>query len=575
MPYLDLYKKVYKVLNKDEKIFSFVILILTFISIVLETFGIATFFPLMNAVVNENYFDNAFYEKISNTLGIDSININIFFIFFLSFFIIKSIYLVFYNYVVTYLSNKISLRITSSLFTIYLKKNLNYRLKTNTAFLVRNIKECSSLDTVLLRSLHLINEFLLIFGVIVLLMFVNPVLTLSILALIIGSLFIYNLFTKNIIKSMGEKTFLINGLYTKNLFEGLYAFKEIILFNKKSFFIERYKKYQKKTLDYQLFFTVLSSFPRALIEIILVISIVLLIYLLTNNGNSIAETVPILGVFAAAAFRLFPSVLKIYSIFQGLNHATPIINNVVKEIHPDEKEFDLDTNNNITNKQIFFENSIKLNNISFSYEEGKKLLTDINFKINKGEAVGIIGTSGSGKSTLLNIISGLLRPTKGEVIIDNVNINKNLESWREKIGYISQDFYLLDSSIAENIAFGVPKEKIDFKKIEKSIEMAELNDFILEQENGYNTIVGEKGSKISGGQKQRLSIARAIYNMPEILLLDEATSSLDKDVEDKILSTLKKLKNKFTIILISHHENPLKIVDSSYELKFNRLTKIT
>ena len=123
-----------------------------------------------------------------------------------------------------------------------------------------------------------------------------------------------------------------------------------------------------------MFFTVLSSFPRALIEIILVISIVLLIYLLTNNGNSIAETVPILGVFSAAAFRLFPSVLKIYSIFQGLNHATPIINNVVKEIHPDEKEFDLDTNNNITNKQIFFENSIKLNNISFSYDDTTEFL---------------------------------------------------------------------------------------------------------------------------------------------------------------------------------------------------------
>ncbi len=574
MPYLDLYKKVFKILNKDEKFFSFVILILTLISIVLETFGIATFLPLISSVVNENYFDNEFYEKISNFIGIEKININVFFIFFLSFFIVKSLYLIFYSYIVTRLSNKISLRITSSLFTIYLKKNLNYRLKSNTAFLVRNIKECSSLDTVLLRALHLINELLLIFGVIILLIFVNSILTLSILALIIGSLFIYNLFTKNVIKSMGEKTFILNGLYTKNLFEGLYAFKEILLFNKKNFFIGKYIKNKKKILDYQLIFTVLSSLPRALIEIILVLSIVLLIYLLTNNNHSLAETIPILGIFSAAAFRLFPSVLKIYSIFQGLNHATPVVDNVVKELHPDEKEFDLETIDNIPNKNIFFENSIKLNNISFSYTKEKELLKDVNLNINKGETVGIIGKSGSGKSTLLNIISGLLRPSAGDVIIDNVNINNNLESWRKKIGYISQDFYLLDASIAENIAFGIQKEKIDYKKIEKSIEMAELNNFILEQENGYDTLIGEKGSKISGGQKQRLSIARAIYNMPEILLLDEATSSLDKDVEDKILSTLKKLKNKFTIILISHHENPLKIVDSSYELKFNQLTKI-
>ena len=143
------------------------------------------------------------------------------------------------------------------------------------------------------------------------------------------------------------------------------------------------------------------------------------------------------------------------------------------------------------------------------------------------------------------------------------------------MGYISQDIFLLDASIAENIAFGVQRDDINFGKIDNAIKMAELNDFILDQEKGYNTMIGEKGSKISGGQKQRLGIARAIYNNPEILLLDEATSSLDKDVENKILNTLKKLKEKFTIILISHHENPLKIADSAYELKLNRLNKIS
>ena len=574
MPYFDLYKKIFKILNKNKKIFSFIILILTFISILLETFGIATFFPLMSSVVNENYFDNQFYEKISNFLGINKININVFFIFFLSFFLIKSLYLVFYSYIVTYLSNKISLRITTSLFTIYLKKNLNYRSKKNTALLVRNINECSSLDAALLRSLHLINEFLLIFGVIVLLIIVNAVLTFSILVLVIGSLFIYNFFTKNSIKSFGEKTFHLNGLYTKNLFEGLYAFKEIILLNKKNFFIDRYKKFKKKTLDYQLFFSILSSIPRALIEVILVISIILLIFILTNGSYSIVETIPILGVFSAAAFRLFPSILKIYSIFQGLNYATPIINNVSKEINPNEDEFDFDLKNNVQDKEISFANSIELKNISFKYLEGKELLTDINLKINKGEAIGILGKSGSGKSTLLNILSGLLRPTKGNVIVDNNNINNNFASWRKKIGYISQDFFLMDSSIAENIAFGISNKEIDFKKIEKCIEMAELNDFILEQESGYNSIIGEKGSKISGGQKQRISIARALYNSPDILLLDEATSSLDLKTEDKILNTLKNLKEQFTIIMISHHVNPLKIVDSAYELKLNSLHKI-
>ncbi len=574
MYYFNLFRKIFKILNKDEKLLSLLILILTFISIIFETFGIATFFPLINSVVNENYFDNPFYKRLSEILGIERIDINIFFIFFISFFILKNFYLIFYNYIVTFICNKISLRLTSGLFNIYLNKNLNSRLKSNTAYLVRNIKECSSLHTVVLRSIHLINEFLLILGVIILLIFVNSTITFSILALTIGFLLIYNFFTKTYVKKMGEKTFHINGLYTKNLIEGLYAFKEIMLFNKKSFFVNKYKKYQKKTLDFSLFFQILAFLPRVLIEIILVISVVLLIYLLTNNEQSLIEIVPILGVFSAAAFRLFPSVLKIYSIIQGLNFATPIINNIYSEINPKDDEFDFNQKDTIQKGDIHFKDSIKFRDISFSYVEGKELLKNINLEIKKGEAVGIIGKSGSGKSTLLNIASGLIKPSNGEVNADGININKNLASWREKIGYISQDFFLLDSSIAENIAFGVPKEEIDFVKVEKAIEMAELNEFILDQDKGYHTLIGEKGSKISGGQKQRLSIARAIYNSPEILLLDEATSSLDKDVENKILSTLKKLKNKFTIILISHHENPLKIVDSAYELKFNKLNKI-
>lgn len=575
MFFINLLKKIFKILNKDEKLLSLLILVLTFITILFETFGVATFFPLINAVVNENYFDNPFYERLSEIIGIERIDINVFFIFFVSFFILKSIYLIFYNYIVTFICNNISLRLTSSLYSIYLSKNLNSRLKSNSAYLVRNIKECSSLHSVVLRSINLINEFLLILGIIILLMFVNPVITFSIIILSVGSLLIYNFFTKTPVKTMGERTFKINGFYTKNLIEGLYAFKEIILFNKKDFFINKYKKYQKKILDYQLFFQILAIFPRALIEIILIISVILLIYLSTNNEQSLVQIIPTLAVFSAAAFRLFPSVLKIYSIIQGLNFVMPIINNIYSEINPRDEEFDLHPKDNIQKTNIVFKNSIRFRDISFRYIENKDLLNNINFEIKKGEAIGIIGKSGSGKSTLLNIASGLIKPSKGEVYVDDVNINKNLKSWREKIGYISQDFFLLDASIAENIAFGVSKSEIDYQKVKKAVEMAELNEFISDQVNGYDTLIGEKGSKLSGGQKQRLSIARAIYRSPEILLLDEATSSLDQDIENKILDTLKKLKNKFTIILISHHDNPLKIVDSAYELKFKKLNKLS
>jgi len=574
MIYFDLFKKVYLILNSKEKLFSLLILILMFVSIILETFGIASFFPLMSAIVNENYFDNSFFKKVGGIFGFESINLHIFFIFFLCFFIMKNLFLIFYNYLLVDYANKISLRISSDLFSLYLNKNLKSRLKTNSAFLVRNINESSALDSILLRVLTLINELLLIIGVVVLLSYINPTATFSILTLVFFSLLIYNFFTKNIIKVFGEKKFYIDGVYTKNLFEGLHAFKEILLFNKKNFFIDKFKRFKKKTLNYQLVFHILAYLPRALIEIILIVSILLLIFFLINSNNSIEEIIPILGIFSAAAFRLFPSALKIFSTLQAFTYVKPVVDNLSTEINANENELDFIKNKNPIKNDFFFKEVIELKNISFNYIEGKTLLNNISLKIKKNESIGIMGKSGSGKSTLLNIITGLLRSTSGNITVDGTDIRTNLEGWRKRIGYIPQEIFLLDASIAENIAFGIPKEKINFEKIENSLKLAELQEYVKNLEKGHNTIVGEKGSKISGGQKQRLGIARAIYNLPDILLLDEATSSLDKITEDKILNTLKNLKKQFTIIMISHHSNPLKIVDNAYELKLNSLNKI-
>jgi ABC-type multidrug transport system fused ATPase/permease subunit len=577
MTYLKLYKKIFNILNKDEKIFSFIILLLTLISIFLETFGIATFFPLISYIVNENYFENEIYQNISNFFGIKKIDINIFFIFFIIFFILKGFYLIFYNYVVTILSNKISLRVSSTLYDIYLKKNFSYRSRTNTAMILRNLTQISSFDTSFLRCINLVNELFLITGVIILLAFVNIKLTILILLLVVSALIIYNQFTKNAVRNLGKKQFYFQGLYTQNLLDGLNSFREILILNKKKFFKDKFKLFKDKILNYQLSFSIFASIPRVLIEIILVITVIVLIIILTNNNYDIVYIIPTLGVFSAAAFRLFPSILKIYSIFQGLNLAIPVVDKIYDEINPDRNDFDFDYINNHQNNKttnFFFNNSIDLKNIYFNYPNGKEILTNINFKINKGETIGIKGGSGSGKSTLLNIICGFLKPSKGDVLVDNQNINNNYALWRKKIGYISQDFFLIDASIAQNIAFGHKDEEINFYKINQSIKMAELDDFILDQPEGYNQKIGEKGSKISGGQRQRINIARAIYHSPEILLLDEATSSLDKKTEDKILNTLKNLKKKFTIILISHHDNPLRIVDNIFELKFNSLKKI-
>ena len=574
MIYTEVTKKVFSVLNKKEKISSILLLFLILITIILETFGIASFFPLMSAIVDENYFSNPFYQKVSAFLGIESIDLNLFFIFFILFFIFKNIYLVFFAYWQQSFTNKISLRISNDLYSSYLHKNFSYHLQSNSAFLIRNIQESTSIDAVFLRILSLINEFFLITGIIILLFFVNFIATLSIIIIVILTLFIFNLFTKGTIKSFGEKKFNINARYMQNLFEGIHAFKEILLFNKKNFFIKNNFKYRKRLLDYQLIFSIISYLPRALIEIISIISILVLLNLLVKNQGTIQEIIPIVAVFSASAFRLFPSALKIFSGLQSFSYVKPVIDNIEKEIRNRLIETDYNEKKDLNeNQEIVFENEINISNINFQYLTGKILLTNVNFNIKKGTTVGIIGKSGAGKSTFLNIFTGLLKPTKGSILVDSIDIATVMKLWRKKIGYVSQDIFLLDSSIAENIAFGIPKENIDYNKVKNCIILAELDTYIRELKEGLNTTVGEKGVRISGGQRQRLGLARALYHEPDILILDEATNSLDINTENTILNTLKNLKTKFTILIISHHKNPLKIADVVYELKSNTLQK--
>ena len=574
MIYLDVIKKVFSFLNKKERVKSFFLLILTLFSILLETFGLASFFPLMSAVVDENYFSNPFYQKISIFLGIESINLNLFFIFFLSLFILKNIYLVFFTYWQNYFTNKISLRISNDLYSSYLNKNFSFHLNSNSAFLIRNINESASIDSIFLRILVVINEFLLVIGITALLLYVNFLATISILFIIFLSLYIFNLSTKNTIKSFGEKKFYLNGRYVQNLMEGIHAFKEILLFNKKNFFINNNLKYRKRLLDYQLIFSLFSYLPRALIEIICIVAILLLINILTKSNNTIQEIIPVLAVFSASAFRLFPSAIKIFSSLQNFSYAKPIIDNIASETRNSLIDADFNEKKELSkNKEITFEKEINLENINFQYLDDKTLLSNINLKIQKGKTIGIIGTSGTGKSTLLNIFTGLLSPTSGKVLVDGENIENNKIAWRKKLGYVSQDIFLQDASLAENIAFGVEKSDIEYSKINECISLAELDSFVENLTDGVNSMIGEKGIRISGGEKQRLGLARALYNSPHVLILDEATNSLDINTENTILNTLKNLKNDFTILLISHHENPLKIVDEIYELKTNTLLK--
>ena len=273
--------------------------------------------------------------------------------------------------------------------------------------------------------------------------------------------------------------------------------------------------------------------------------------------------IPILSLYVITGLRIIPSTMKILSIFQQIKGHTATIDILQNEF----KNIVAKRNNEIIKKKYFvFKKEINISNVDFSYEGRKDIFNNFSTIIKKNSCIGIIGKSGSGKSTIIDLITGLISPSKGIITVDGIDIKKNLRGWQSKIGYVSQSVFLLDESIKANVAFGIKNENIDEMLLRESLKGANILSFVDELDKGVDTKVAEKGVKISGGQKQRIAIARELYRKPEVLILDEATSALDEETENQIMEFLDNMKNKLTIIVVSHRKNTLKKCDEILQL---------
>ena len=314
---------------------------------------------------------------------------------------------------------------------------------------------------------------------------------------------------------------------------------------------------------------ILGKLPRHIFEIIAVISLSSLIIYFTKTGKEFGEIIILLGLFAAAMYRIFPAIVNIIVSLQNLHFNSPSVDILISE-------FKRPNYNNIyksnPKKKIEFKKSISLQKITFKYPESKKnILNKLNLNIKKKQIIGIAGSSGSGKTTLIDIILGILKPNKGNFKVDGKKFNDNqVYHWGKLIGYVPQGVYLLDDTIEKNIAFGSEENNFDIRKVITSAKKAQIHDFIMSLPKKYKTVLSEKGSNLSEGQKQRIAIARSLYQNPEILIFDEATSALDYKTEKSFINSLKLLKNKKTIIIIAHRYSVLKLCQKIYFFDFNK-----
>ncbi len=460
-----------------------------------------------------------------------------------------------------FISNKLYRRVITQNYSFYINTNSS-RLLTD---ITSNIEKTNFFFENLLT---LLTSLILSISIIISLLKLNAYITI-LSVLIFTSLYTFlGIFINKEVNKYGKIELISNTNLIRTIQESLSGIKEILITNNHIFYINRFNKNNYDFRKYQGLSGFITTFPRYLFEGIGLLFIGISGYIIFSRFNNSANIIALLGAFALGAQKLLPSMQSSYKSWSLLFFYNKGLNRVLSLLK-------LTTNKEINIKdKLYFDKEIKIKNLNFYYSENnKRISNNINLTITKGENIGIFGKTGSGKTTLINILMGILSPNKGNIYVDKINIFNNkdtnlLDKWKNNIAHVPQEVFLYDSSIIENIAFCIPKNKIDRERVIYAAKISHAHEFISKTENSYETIVGEKGIKLSGGQKQRIGLARAIYSNAEILILDESTSALDVETEKLIIESIfNKLTNsKLTTITIAHRLSTLRFCDKVLEL---------
>lgn len=552
--------KIFHLLPKNLKSKTSFFVFITFISLLAELLGIGMIIPLLGVLI-EGEINILNYKIKSDNL--------IFLILFIYFFIylVKASILTYVSYWKEGFLLKFKYYTYNKLFKGYLSQDYLFYSNKETAALSRNIINVSLFADNLSNFTILISEFILIFLFSCLLLFYNFKVTIYVIIFVsIISFILTKLLRNKLIQSgkiMRDKTKEI----IKITNESLASIKQIKIDDKADFFIQKFLRNASELIESQKFFNFYMTIPRQVLELSSVSVLCFIIFIMLNMNYSNFQIATYVGILAAGGFRFLPSVNR---IINSLNHLK-FYASITDGVEDDFKIFSREKNK-IENSLIDLDGSLEFQNIEFSYPGAQnKILKNINFKICKNELIGIYGNSGAGKSTLLNIILGLIKPSSGKIILNNKPVNLNNFNWYQKIGLVSQKVFLNNDKIINNIAFGIPEDQVDQKKINEVIKQSELSNFLENNGTSVHDIVGEEASKISGGQAQRIAISRALYKNSEVIIMDEPFSNLDTKVTKKLMQTIKILKKNKIIIIVSHQYETLNFCDKIFKLSNGEL----
>ena len=558
-------KKFVHLFSKNNRKSIIIFIILNIVLVFVETFSIALIPLVIDLIVSEKplvfkYFNFGYYGLIDLEQKETFFLVSIFFVLL---FVLKNIYVL---GIVTFqeiLYKRFSIQLKKKFYSLYINAPLEIINNYNSSQILRNTE---SETTEYLNNFFLIlksgKDLFLFVSIFTLLLFADFTSTMIAIFFLIFFLLIYAFVFFKKLRKLGENRMKAKNYFIKWLLQSLSSLKNIKISKKENITIEKFIQTVDMFEAARKKINIIKVIPNSLFEVAFVIVLFISIYIISDSD--VKNLLPIVSLYVISFLRLLPifsrfglTISSLRSSYPSVLHLNSEFLSLEKFKSEQRKKFNKDEN-------IKFENEIEVANVSFKYLNSKKeIFNNLNLSIEKGKAIGFVGKSGSGKTTLINLLCGLIYPTSGEIKSDGVNIQRNLDKWQKKIGLVPQENYLLDDTILNNITFLNDEKKIDEKKLQDALHYSGASEIIKDQDNGIDTIVGERGSFLSGGQVQRIALARLLYEDPEILILDEFTNSLDPENEDFILKQLQLLKkdqNK-NLIIITHKIKPLKICD--------------
>lgn len=552
-------EQLWQILSPLDKRKVIYVLILVMGMAFIESAGVISIMPFLAVlsnpdIVESNYSLKLMYDFTDATskqnfivyLGFLSLGIVIF----------STIFKILTQYAVNRFASLQRHYFSTRLLKIYLQQNYEFFIQRNSATLNKNI--LSEVDqliwTMILPALTLMSYGVVLLAMVGILLLYDPLMAI-ITACVLGLFYsgIYLLVRKKLTQ-IGQEFTQVNKERYQTCQEALAGIKDVMINNAKQGYIDQFEQSSRVFARHIATRDTLGQVPLSIIETVGYGCLISLAMLLMVSGKEVSHILPVLGLYGFAAYRMLPAAQNIYRSISQIKFSERVLKVLKPEFALEKDQFKNDI------QPLTFENSINLRNISFYYpnKEEYPILNNFNLEIKKNSSLGIVGKSGSGKSTLMDIMLGLLQPQQGQIFVDGVKLTQqNIMSWRDLVGYVPQSIYLADKTIAENIAFGIPRTEIDLERVKYVSRLAQIDDLIQSQLAGYHTIVGERGVMLSGGQRQRIGIARALYKNPQVLFMDEATSALDTETERAFNEAIQSLNGTITIVIIAHRESAI------------------